>query len=207
MPRTAQTPNRLRAFSASRGDRRDRTGPVPSEDRARHGTWRLTPNRQPRLGPMAGSRLRGLSCTAFLIAANIVSGPAVRAGDVDAARAQTHYRIYCQGCHLPDGSGTPGSVPALAGSLGSYLDVEGGRAYIGRVPGATSSPLSDAELAEVYNWLLATVARDSAPPDFEPFTADEMGAYRQKPLLEIKRIRAGLVARMKDKALPIDDTY
>ena len=136
----------------------------------------------------------------------LVSGPAAATG-VDAERARTHYRIYCQGCHLPDASGTPGFVPALAGSMGSYLGVEGGRRYIGRVPGATSSPLTDAELAEVYNWLLTDLAREGAPPGFTPFTAQEMAAYRAEPLLEIQAMRRRLVERIQEAALPVDDRY
>ena len=57
------------------------------------------------------------------------------------------YALNCQGCHRADGTGTPGSVPPLAGSVGKFLRVPGGREYLGRVPGVAQAPLDDAALA------------------------------------------------------------
>lgn len=40
---------------------------------------------------------------------------------------EVHYMLHCQGCHLADGSGSPGKVPALRQSVARYLTVAGGR--------------------------------------------------------------------------------
>jgi hypothetical protein len=61
------------------------------------------------------------------------------------ADPRVDYMLQCQGCHLADGSGAPGAVPDLRGSLGRFLGVPGGREYLVRVPGAAQSspPTSD----------------------------------------------------------------
>jgi hypothetical protein len=53
------------------------------------------------------------------------------------------YMLQCRGCHRPDGAGTPGVVPPLAGFVGRFLGVPGGREFLVRVPGSAQSPLTD----------------------------------------------------------------
>ena len=50
------------------------------------------------------------------------------------------YMLHCQGCHLADGTGSPGEVPSLE-KVGRFLGTPGGRAYLVQVPGAALSPL------------------------------------------------------------------
>lgn len=110
------------------------------------------------------------------------------------------YMLACQGCHLPDGSGHPAhGVPALKGFVGNFLRVEGGREFLLRVPGVTQSELSDARLARVLNWSLATFSPRETPPDAAPFTAEEVGRWRRQPLTNIQPLRAQLVARITQK--------
>ena len=57
----------------------------------------------------------------------------IGAGAIPAAAtsgAALDYALNCQGCHRPDGTGTPGTVPALAGSVAKFLKVPGGREYL-----------------------------------------------------------------------------
>jgi len=58
-------------------------------------------------------------------------------------RPALDYAVTCQGCHRADGAGTPGTVPALAGSVGKFLRVPGGREFLVRVPGVAQAPLDD----------------------------------------------------------------
>jgi len=103
------------------------------------------------------------------------------------------YALNCQGCHLDDGSGTPGSVPRLAGTVGRFLDVPGGREFLVQVPGVATSALDDAALAAVLNWMLARFGPPHLPEKYAPYTAAEVGALRQKPLTNVDRVRAELI--------------
>jgi len=103
------------------------------------------------------------------------------------------YTLHCQGCHLESGAGTPGSVPALAGSVGRFVRVPGGRDYLVRVPGVAQAPLADGELAEVLNWVLRRFGPPDLPADFVPFTAAEVGRNRHRPLTDVESTRRVLL--------------
>jgi mono/diheme cytochrome c family protein len=81
------------------------------------------------------------------------------------------YTLNCWGCHKPRAEGIPGTVPRLADSMANFLRVPGGREYLVEVPGVAASALSNAEIAEVLNWLLVTFNKAEMPPDFKPYTA------------------------------------
>ena len=113
-----------------------------------------------------------------------------------AESARVLYMLHCQGCHLPDGSGKPGEVPSLAGSLGRFLSVPGGRAYLVKVPGSAHSPLSDAELASVLNWMVASFGPAEAAAAQVPYDAAEVTRHRATPLVDVAATRAELLRRM-----------
>jgi mono/diheme cytochrome c family protein len=100
------------------------------------------------------------------------------------------YLHHCQGCHLADGSGVPGAVPPLS-DLGKIVASPGGRVYMLQVPGVATSSLSDAETAQVLNYILDTFTAIQAVP----FKAEEVQRYRKTPLInpgeERKRILEG----------------
>ena len=111
--------------------------------------------------------------------------------------AWQHWVLNCQGCHRVDGTGSTETAPALAGMVAKFTNVAGGREYLGRVPGVATAPLSDADLAELLNWMLWRFDRDNLSANFRPYTAEEVRALRQRPLrTEAARVRASLVAQM-----------
>lgn len=110
------------------------------------------------------------------------------------------YLLQCQGCHREDGGGTPGAVPPLAGSVGRFLRVAGGREYLVRVPGSSQSPLDDARLAAVLNWMLVRFDPDALPADFAPFTAEEVARVRRPPLVDVAGERRRLLAALGEQA-------
>ena len=106
------------------------------------------------------------------------------------------YALNCQGCHRADGTGTPGSVPALAGSVGKFLKVPGGREFLGRVPGVAQAPLDDAALAAVLNWMIERFDRADLPADFHPYGVDEVHRLRDSPLTDVIGTRRALVEKI-----------
>ena len=116
--------------------------------------------------------------------------------DINPARAQSNYMLNCQGCHLADGSGLPGSVPSMRDFVGSFLAVPGGRDFLVQVPGSSNSPLSDADLAELLNWILTTMSAEQLASDFQYYTAGEVREMRRHVLVDVAEVRSGLVAQM-----------
>ncbi len=106
------------------------------------------------------------------------------------------YMLQCRGCHLPDGGGTPGVVPPLAGHVGRFLTVPGGREFLVRVPGSAQSPLSDAELAEVLNWIVRRFGPAEVARSFEPYTAAEVARVRRPPLIDVDSVRRVLLEQI-----------
>lgn len=127
----------------------------------------------------------------------------VPAGVADAQRAWQQWTLNCQGCHRPDGTGSEGTAPSLAGTVARFLSVPGGREYLGRVPGVATSPLSNEDLSEVVNWMLWRFDKEHLPANFRPYTAAEMGQLRASPLrLEASRMRAELLKKADESSAP-----
>jgi hypothetical protein len=119
---------------------------------------------------------------------------------IEAARAATpavDYMLHCRGCHLADGTGSPGAVPSLTGRIGRFLWVPGGREYLVRVPGSAQSPLSDASLAGVLNWMIQEFGPATVARDFVPFDAEEVARYRSPPLTDVEELRRDLLLRIE----------
>ena len=93
-----------------------------------------------------------------------------------------NYILNCQGCHLPDASGSPGLVPRISNFVGNFLHVEGGREFIVQVPGSANAPINDQELTDVLNWMLHEFSKAQIPENFAPYTAEEVGRLRRQPL-------------------------
>src|SRR5216110_2667354 len=139
------------------------------------------------------------------IAVLVAAAAASRAAGADVGGPALDYALNCQGCHRADGAATPGSVPALAGSVGKFLRVPGGREYLIRVPGVAQAPLDDAALAAVLNWMLERFGRDGVPEGFVPYAAAEVGRLRRRPLTDVEGARRQLleaIERAKEAAAP-----
>lgn len=112
--------------------------------------------------------------------------------DINARRAHFNYQMFCQGCHTPDGEGAK-SVPRMKDHVGRFLLSQAGREYLVRVPGSATSALSDADLAEVLNWIVREFAGGSAPEAYEPYSQREVARLRQDPLNEVYHYRTQLL--------------
>jgi hypothetical protein len=119
---------------------------------------------------------------------------AAPAGVENAQRAWQNWTLNCQGCHRFDGSGSDATAPGIAGTVAKFLLVPGGREYLIRVPGVATSPLSDANLAEVMNWMLWRFDKENLTASFQPYTAAEVAPLRARPLrLEASQMRNALL--------------
>ena len=102
------------------------------------------------------------------------------------------YLLYCSGCHLPDGTGTPPEVPSLHEDLGRIVQLKGGREYVVRVPGASQAPVSNRELTEILNWILHNFNATTLAAGFIPLTESEVAAARDNVLADPLKYRAEL---------------
>jgi len=116
------------------------------------------------------------------------------------ASPRTDYMLKCMGCHGPEGAEVVGKVPPLKDSVARFLNVEGGRAYLVKVPGTRQTPLSDERVAKMLNWLLPHFDAAHMPKDFTPYTGDEVKALRAEPLADVMATRAQLIETLEEKA-------
>lgn len=135
--------------------------------------------------------------TALPLAALSVLGLLVMPAPSMASNPHTDYMLDCMGCHQTDGSGVPGKVPDMRLTLGPFSRTAAGRRYLIEVPGVAQAPLSNAELAELLNWLVRGLGGVAESGHFIPFTAAEVAAYRQTPLVEVAAIRRTLLAESR----------
>ena len=106
------------------------------------------------------------------------------------ASPRTNYLLYCSGCHLVNGKGSPPNVPTLHHELGRMMAVQEMRSYLLRVPGASHTPLSDNDLAAVVNWVLTEFNEETLPEDFQPIHAEEVTEARKDILADPLKYRA-----------------
>lgn len=133
----------------------------------------------------------------------VLGAASYAAGAVDYARQS--YLLHCAGCHLPDGSGSKANdVPSLHGIPGHFARIPEGRAFLTQVPGIAYSPLGNAEVAEILNWMLTEYSRDTLPPDFVPFTTEEVATLRATRPAEIFKVRADVLERLRKLGVDID---
>lgn len=87
--------------------------------------------------------------------------------------------------------------------MAKFLWVPGGREYLMRVPGVATAPLSDADLAELVNYILWRFDKQDLPEHFRPFTAAEIAPLRSHPLrLEASRLRSELLRKAEASGRP-----
>ncbi len=128
----------------------------------------------------------------------IVLAAAGFSGVDNPSTAKNNWMLHCQGCHLPDGSGSADGAPSMIGIVSRFLSVEGGREYVGKVPGVANAGLDDAALAELVNWMLQTYDKEHLPANFKPYTAREIGALRERPyIVEAADMRQQLLEKLR----------
>ncbi len=89
------------------------------------------------------------------------------------------YALHCAGCHRFDGQGQPSyGVPPMPGVIGRFLRSAEGRAYLVQVPGVNNAGLSDAQIADLTNWVVRRFGGETLPSRWEPFVPQELPALR-----------------------------
>ena len=149
----------------------------------------------------------------------LVAVGAVLAGarTLSAAPGSQVFASNCIVCHQPDAKGVPGIYPPLADTVGLYVKLKAGRAYLAHVPsfGLTGpieshgetvdsnmpplTQLSDEDIAAVITYVLTKFNQSLLPADFKPFTAQEVHGYRTKEMSEtdVHSERAPLLEALK----------
>ncbi len=129
---------------------------------------------------------------------------AVVAGSVVGAAAElsprSNYILRCTGCHGLEGLGTEeGGVPSFPGSVGKIANIDSGRTYMMHVPGVVASSLTNAEIAEVMNYVLTNFDETDA----EPFTEEEVVRRRAVPFEDIVEERRQVVIELREMGVEI----
>lgn len=110
--------------------------------------------------------------------------------------AQSDYLLYCGGCHGVDGRSADRLVPTLRDQVGAFQCSPAGRDYVARLPNVAFTPLDDARLAALLNYVFSMDAhayRRTTPA----YTPEQVSTLRRKPLVgtPISAYRRTLVAR------------
>lgn len=107
---------------------------------------------------------------------------------------QAAYQLHCMGCHGAGGSGDATRVPAVNQAMLRFAATAEGRNYLVRVPGVATSPLSDADLTALLNWMLKDFGAPGAsrPADF---SVTEVSLARRHPLADVAAARLRVMAQ------------
>jgi len=146
--------------------------------------------------------LRRPAAAALVVATLTASSVAGALERPESANVEQNYVLFCGGCHGVGGNGVAHRVPALNVTIARFLRADGGRELLLRFPGVANSQLSDAALAEVMNLCVARFGGADRPQGLRPYTAEEVHAARQSPLLNIRASRVELMRRL---GLPADE--
>lgn len=106
------------------------------------------------------------------------------------------FNTHCVICHQSNGNGVVGMYPPLTDSIGAYIAIPAGRAYLVHVvssgmTGAISvhgqvyngvmqawPSLKDGDVADVLNFALIRFNAKLLPINFKPLSRDEVKKYR-----------------------------
>ena len=104
------------------------------------------------------------------------------------------YQLHCMGCHGAGGSGDATRVPDVNQAMLRFAATVEGRNYLVRVPGIATSPLSDADLTALLNWMLKDFGAPGAsrPADF---SVAEVSQARRHPLADVAAARLRVMAQ------------
>lgn len=137
---------------------------------------------------------RSLLQCALLSVALTVTGASASTPD----RNRINFLLHCSGCHQQDGSGNPEhGIPDMRGSLGHFLRLPEGRAFLVQVPGTAQSALGDAAVADLLNWMVVNFSREEIPLKFTPYTTPEITYLRARRPEDIPAQRAAVVEGLR----------
>jgi len=139
--------------------------------------------------PLRSSRTRLSAALVGLgIGIGFSSGGLAQSPDLD-------YLQFCVGCHREDGSGSAqNGVPDMRGVIDRLAGAPTGRDFLIQVAGVAQTPLDDAALARLMNWLLPRMG--VLPTNFVPYAADEVGRLRASRPADLPAQRAQAVAEL-----------
>ena len=123
------------------------------------------------------------------------------------------FTANCAVCHQADGRGVVGMYPPLADSIGRYVALPEGRAYLVHVVSfGMAGPISvhgdqynglmqswpqlhDQDVADVLNFILTKFNAKLLPSGFKPITSDEVKKGRATKIStgEVRKERAALM--------------
>lgn len=116
------------------------------------------------------------------------------------------YVQHCAGCHGFEGAGQPAfGVPAMRDVVGYFMRSEEGRAYLVQVPGVNNAGLSDAQIAELTNWLVRTLGGASLPARWRAFDAAELPALRAARPADLAAARRRILADLRAAGVAAPD--
>lgn len=158
----------------------------------------------------AEGRRRRLSVVALRVllgAVAALAGTAVAAEQTTAAAAAAeNYLLHCSGCHMDDGAGSArNDVPDMRRSIGHFVRSAAGRAYLAQVAGVAQSPIDDAALATLLNWLLPTFSAAELPPDFMPYSATEITRLRHARPADLDGQRTRIAGELRARGHAVAD--
>lgn len=149
------------------------------------------------------------ACMTFALASKATN----RAGPDDLSKVTAEnegarkYALYCGGCHGLDGRGEVGAdVPSLPPFVGSFLHDPEGKLYLVNVGGVMAADVSDADTAEILNYMIDRFGVNSKPENSVLFSASEVASLRSKPIDAVS-VRRGIAARLKKKDVKLPEGY
>lgn len=117
------------------------------------------------------------------------------------------YALHCGGCHGLDGRGdADADVPSFLPHVGTFLHDPDGRQYLVNVGGIMAADVSDAETAEILNYMILQFGHSSLPADAIPFDAEQVARLRADPI-DAVAVRRNIAARLKEKQLQLPEDY
>jgi hypothetical protein len=91
--------------------------------------------------------------------------------------------------------------------MGYFARIPEGRAYLVEVPGVSTSPLTDDEIARVLNWMLLTFSSAQLPQHFVPYSAEEIRKCRVHKLIDVSAARRRLAAKLKSMGFRVAEDH
>jgi len=142
----------------------------------------------------------------------LLTALAIQRAAIAEVSAREKYTLFCGGCHGYEGEGGGGGggtkrIASFVDQVGTFLRDRDGRRYLVNVGGVSSAGMTDAETAVVLNYVLSTFGRQSTPPDFRPYTAEEISSLRRDAVADPPAMRREIAMRLRRKGIYLFDGY